>query len=270
MPFTLAHPAAAVPLVRPLGRYGVLSALVVGSMTPDLWYALPLPVGRNDSHSAAGLFWFCLPVGVALYVLFHRVLKQPMVALLPRYFASRLWRWLESHSGLPRVSWSAVVVSVFVGAATHTIWDSFTHWQGTPARTFMPWLRTELFSVGSLPIYPVHLLQHGTGALGLLLLAHWCWRWMKNAPCVEREPELAMGPTARAMVLAGLASFAVVYGCAVAVREAMPGVSIVQGYVRPAVFGTLQALLWGVTAYSVAWQLDAVRRRKMNSSPTSP
>ena len=35
MPFTFAHPAAVVPLLRPLGRYGVLSALVIGSIVPD-------------------------------------------------------------------------------------------------------------------------------------------------------------------------------------------------------------------------------------------
>jgi uncharacterized membrane protein YidH (DUF202 family) len=265
MPFTLAHPAAAVPLCRPLRRYGVLSALVIGSMTPDLWYALPLPIGRNDSHSVAGLFWFCLPAGLALYVLFHRVLKHPMVSLLPRLIASRLWPWLARHPGMPDARWRAVVASVFVGATTHTVWDSFTHWQGTPARTFMPWLRTQLFTAGPFEIYPVHLLQHGTGALGLLLLAHWCWRWLKTAPAIEREPQLPFGPTSRAIAFAGLVSFAVVYGIAVAFREAMPGVSVVQAYVRPAAFSSLQALLWGVTAYSAVWHIGASRRR--NASP---
>jgi hypothetical protein len=53
VPFTLAHPAAAVPLLRPLGRRGLLSALVIGSMAPDLWYFVPFDVTRADSHSPA-------------------------------------------------------------------------------------------------------------------------------------------------------------------------------------------------------------------------
>jgi hypothetical protein len=35
VPFTTAHPAAAVSLHRPLGRFRVLSTLILGSMTPD-------------------------------------------------------------------------------------------------------------------------------------------------------------------------------------------------------------------------------------------
>jgi Domain of unknown function (DUF4184) len=64
MPFTFAHPAIAVPLLRPLGCYGVLSALVIGSLAPDLAYVLPLSVPRHKSHSLTGLLWFCLPVGL--------------------------------------------------------------------------------------------------------------------------------------------------------------------------------------------------------------
>jgi hypothetical protein len=31
---------AAIPLRRPLGRFGVLSALIIGSMTPDFHYCV--------------------------------------------------------------------------------------------------------------------------------------------------------------------------------------------------------------------------------------
>ena len=60
MPYPFAHPAAVLPLARPLGRFAVPSALAVGSIAPDLWYFVPL-VGRPDSHSIGGLAWFCLP-----------------------------------------------------------------------------------------------------------------------------------------------------------------------------------------------------------------
>jgi len=55
MPLTPAHAAAVVPLWRLLGSRAVLSALVIGSMTPDFAYFLPLGVRRAESHSLAGL-----------------------------------------------------------------------------------------------------------------------------------------------------------------------------------------------------------------------
>ncbi|MSQ59664.1 MAG: DUF4184 family protein [Betaproteobacteria bacterium] len=48
MPFTIAHPAAALPLLRPLRGFGVLSALVIGSMTPDFPYFLTGDLTRRE------------------------------------------------------------------------------------------------------------------------------------------------------------------------------------------------------------------------------
>ncbi len=63
MPFTLAHPAAAAPL----RRFGlVLSALVVGSMAPDFPYFLPGLPQDKFGHTLAGVFWFCVPAGLAV------------------------------------------------------------------------------------------------------------------------------------------------------------------------------------------------------------
>ena len=90
VPLTIAHPVAAIPLRRPLGRMGVLAALVIGSITPDVPLFLPLPLGRNATHSAIGLLWFCLPVGVLAYLLYDRVLDRPLRALMPEALQRRL------------------------------------------------------------------------------------------------------------------------------------------------------------------------------------
>lgn len=110
MPYPFAHPAAVLPLIRPMGRFGVTSALVIGSMIPDAWYLVPGLV-RSDSHSASGLLWFCLPAGLLVYVVF-------------RYFRD------ESISAAP---WHAVVISLLAGALTHLGWDGIAHsvsWNG--------------------------------------------------------------------------------------------------------------------------------------------
>ncbi|RKZ85433.1 MAG: hypothetical protein DRR19_16380 [Candidatus Parabeggiatoa sp. nov. 1] len=63
MPFTLSHPAAAVPLAR--GGL-VLSALVVGSMSPDFLYFLCLSTQYQFGHTFIGVFVFDIPTGLTV------------------------------------------------------------------------------------------------------------------------------------------------------------------------------------------------------------
>jgi len=100
VPYPFAHPAAVLPLVRPMGRFGVTSALVIGSMIPDAWYLVP-GLARAGSHSLAGLFWFCLPLGFLLYL---------------------LWNGRQ-----PRAPFCAVAASLLVGALSHFAWDAVAH-----------------------------------------------------------------------------------------------------------------------------------------------
>jgi hypothetical protein len=91
MPFTLAHPAIIMPLQKPISRYqGLLSALIIGSMIPDFSYFLPLGVTRYDSHQWLALLWFCLPVGLIFYLVYHTLLVPVVYSFLPKAFKSRL------------------------------------------------------------------------------------------------------------------------------------------------------------------------------------
>lgn len=110
MPYPFAHPAAVLPLIRPMGRFGVPAALVIGSMVPDAWYLVPGLI-RADSHSASGLLWFCLPVGLLAYICYQLFRGRPLSA----------------------APWHAVVLSLLVGALTHLGWDGLAHsyaWNG--------------------------------------------------------------------------------------------------------------------------------------------
>ena len=70
MPFTLAHPAAVLPL-RGI-RFLRMAPLVIGALTPDVPYYLPLgPSGRPlrlglDTHSLVSAFTVDLALGMAL------------------------------------------------------------------------------------------------------------------------------------------------------------------------------------------------------------
>ena len=72
MPFTLAHPAAALPFRK---TRLVFSAVIVGSMAPDFEYFLRLAPQGRYFHSLPGLFLCTLPVAFAVLWLFHRSAK---------------------------------------------------------------------------------------------------------------------------------------------------------------------------------------------------
>ncbi len=151
MPYPFAHPAA----VLPFRRFGVPSALAIGSVAPDLWYLVPL-VDRAETHALAGLVWFCLPAGLGLYILFHLVLKEPLVALLsPRLSAF-------ACPGLPARAWSTVVLSLLAGIVTHWVWDALTH--SNTQRQGVNWV------------------QHANTIAGTTILAWWIWRKLRVIP----------------------------------------------------------------------------------------
>ena len=176
MPFTLAHPAAAVPLARLLRPYAVLSALVVGSMTPDLIMFVPLGITRQQSHSLGAVLWFCLPVGLVLLVLFHALVKRPVLLLLPDAAGRRLAPYGRRHGVIGHCNLASVAVCLMLGALTHIAWDSFTHRSGWVVQA-LPWLDTIVCHLPGYSVRVYKILQHGSTALGTVLLAYWIVRW---------------------------------------------------------------------------------------------
>ena len=256
MPFTFAHPAASVPLLRPLGRYGVLSALVIGSLMPDLGYILPFSITRDESHSLLGLLWFCLPAGLVNYVLFHVLLKGPLLGLLPEFAFSRLGMHAENFQSLPSVPWAAVIVSVLSGAVTHLLWDAFTH-DHTLAVTTLPVLRLHVFSIGVYPVYVYKLLQHVSTFVGLSLLSWWSWRWLKATPARTAVLPVTLSSPQRRIATAVIFLVPAVLGFLAGMKTpaSLPEVLVLRSFVDKAVFAALPALVIMVFAYSAAWQI---------------
>jgi Domain of unknown function (DUF4184) len=177
LPYSFAHPAAAIPLARLLGPRAVPSALAIGSVIPDAWYLVPL-VERDLSHSVLGALWFCVPAGLAAYAALHLIFKQPMLALLPRRVACRAAAW--SAPGLPAAGWLWVLLSLLCGIATHLAWDAFTH------AGHLTFVQARVF--GGVRLYRV--LQHASTLLGGLFLGWWLWRKLRSTPPVPEPPAL--------------------------------------------------------------------------------
>ena len=252
MPLTVAHPVAAIPLLKPLRALGVLSALVIGSLMSDVPLFLPVSLRRNVSHSLSGVFWFCLPLGLVTYILFDRVLERPLSALMPEGMRRRL-AYVQRTPRPP--AWSpAVIVSLLAGAMTHVAWDSFTHGGAAVAR-LLPSIENRLFTVSGYTVYVFSVLQHASSLLGTLALMLWIWRWYRKAP--EMETRLAAAPSdpARRRIVAAIAA-AVIAAMAVAGASRFP-VTLTLRALQPLARGTIVAglasLFMAVMIYAVAW-----------------
>jgi membrane-bound metal-dependent hydrolase YbcI (DUF457 family) len=199
VPFTVSHAAAVLPLQR-LTRHRVpLAAMMIGSMAPDFQFFMPFNLSREFTHDFAGLFAFCWPIGLALWVLFVKVLERPTIEMLPSPWRERVPR---SMPVTPRALLLASL-GVLIGAMTHIAWDAFTHW-GTPVSRFFPGLGAELFEFRGRQIHVFSLLQYLSSVAGLLALAYWGYN-LRYAPPPRRASRDPAGfLTDRARILAAL------------------------------------------------------------------
>ena len=168
MPYTLSHVAAVVPFTRPLARLRVLSAAVIGSMVPDFHYLLPFAAARFESHSAAALWSFCLPVGLLSYWIFQFLMKRPLLSVLPD---AAYLRWLPHSAPAPLGSlrqWLLAAAGVLLGAVTHLAWDAFTHEDARGVR-MVPELADQVLVHGRL-LTGARMLQDLSSVLGFLVV----------------------------------------------------------------------------------------------------
>lgn len=184
MPFTLAHPAAILPFSRWSGRHGVFSALVIGSMMPDMPYFLALDVDRGDTHSLMGLLWFSLPLGCLIFGLFHGLFKRPLAFLLPPTLSRRLPLNRRPLAG--KFFW-ALPWSIWLGSFTHIVWDACTHKYGFLVDR-VGVLRILLFRFAGYNFWVYKVLQYVSGIVGMGILLAAAWWWLRRASSTA-EPE---------------------------------------------------------------------------------
>lgn len=162
MPFTFAHPAIVLPLARASSRYFSLTALVIGSIIPDFEYFLRAEIYSAYSHTVTGLLYFDAPVGLIVYLAFVYIVRMPLLIHLPEYFRERF------NSSFYQMRWRVVVGSILIGAASHLIWDSFTHRTGYIAQR-MTFLQKSVI-IGDYPVPIFKVMQHGSTLMGLLVI----------------------------------------------------------------------------------------------------
>jgi hypothetical protein len=165
MPFTISHTAVVLPFSRLLVRWRLLSATVIGAMVPDFRVFFP-GMERVETHAAVALLTFCLPAGLVTYWLFERVMKTPILEVLPEGPYAR-WHPFAAEGEIrsPR-QWLLAAIGILAGALTHLVWDGFTHDGGRGVRMF-PALDDAIVSIGHRHIPAIYVLQDLGSVVGL-------------------------------------------------------------------------------------------------------
>jgi len=246
MPFTPAHTLAIVPLARV--RALTPAALAIGSMIPDLWAFMPGAPAYSDSHS-----WTRGPIsgvvyGLIAFVLF-RVCRGPAIAFAPEHARRKLAPYAahELHMGMR--GWGSVVLSLVLGVWTHIFWDSFTH-AGALGTVWFPQLMTDWISVWGRPWRGYKVLQLGSAAIGLPVLAWLIARWYARLPVDGSAAMTPAGFVLRALgvaliVAAPIAALCVSWGTGFSEPQAF------ELLVRQLVTRTISLYAFGVVALAL-------------------
>jgi hypothetical protein len=158
-----------MPFSRPLARWRLLSATIIGSMVPDFGLLMPWRPARVETHSAVSLVTFCLPVGLATFWLFQRLIKTAVFEIVPDGTYGR-WR---SHAAMADIGsfkqWALGACGVFVGAVSHLVWDAFTHEDARGVRMF-PALDDPFMDIAGHHLMGTRLWQDVSSLIGLGVL----------------------------------------------------------------------------------------------------
>lgn len=218
MPWTFAHPAAAV-LVRRFGGASLpLSGLAMGSLSPDFGYYIGAFGVATHAHTLRGTLEVCVPSACVLLLILLR-LRGLLVAPLPQPHR-RAIECLSSPSLLSTANIARMLVALWVGAMTHLAWDSFTHASGAMVSVIAP-LRQVLFEISGRAFATYTILQHVGTLFGIVVIGTayglWLSRTVGMASCLQRRALRGFIP----LVLAGLSCAAI--GFASAILRLGPG-----------------------------------------------
>jgi len=243
MPFTVSH-AAAVLLFRRLKL--IWSAFIIGSMAPDFPYIIGSTRYRFIGHTLPGVLIFTLPASLVALWLYHNLIKQPMVGLLPGGVQERLRAQTANFQFGGASRFVAILASILLGVVTHVVWDSFTHAYTWPWKHFA-WLRIRVYLplVGPKPMYGI--LQYSSTAIGILALAIWILLWYRQS--APAHPSVRKSPPKSRFGLA-LAMFAVAAFIGIVRAALLVGSPLTLAH------ADFFMLIFGVTTLALAfWQL---------------
>ncbi|MET9629295.1 DUF4184 family protein [Lentzea sp. NPDC006480] len=227
MPFTLAHPAAVLPLRRSLWFPG----LVAGAMAPDVGYYVPV----LPTHDLLGG-----SLAAVVLLLVGRLLLPSVMALAPEFVRTRVSRPGDLLQPFMRA------LSIVVGVLTHLLWDAFTQTDGWFVQRW-DWL--------TIPVAGPHRLYNVIGYVsslgGLVLLA-------RIGLVAPRGNDWPSHPKISRYVFRAFIGLVAVVGAAWSLSDPVSQASTYD-WVRNLLLGVIQGTCAGVAAHAVLWGLKQSR-----------
>jgi hypothetical protein len=239
MPWTLAHPAAVIPLHHFFRRCLVLIPLMIGSITPDLGYYIQQFGLATFAHGFQGSILVCLPSGALLLGILC-LIRKPIGFMLPQPHRTIFSQSIEVSIPRHLTSILKTIISIWLGAWTHIAWDSFTHASGW-AVTRIPFLHQELVNIGTIHLPAYYLLQQISTISGALILA------ILYRAALRRIPRTSVPPVQNRLryAICGIIGFIALL---IAIPLAIPASAAAQGYFALRVF-LFKTAIFGTTAY---------------------
>jgi hypothetical protein len=170
VPFTFSHPAVVLPLSFVDKKRLSITALTIGSLTPDFEYFLTLEPVSFHAHSLLGILWFDLPLSILLFYVYTNYVKDELIDNLPSFLSSRFTRFKNVR--FSRGKYLVILTSLLVGITSHILWDKVTH-------------RSALFLVDVVESYS--FVWNASSVLGGLVIAAFVWRLPKTRLPIKRD-----------------------------------------------------------------------------------
>jgi hypothetical protein len=224
-----------------------VTALVAGAMVPDIplfvwWFA-----GYDATHSLIGIVLIDPVVVVAVLLGWFLLVRDAVVDMAPASVRVRL----AERARLTLRQWLLVPVGGCVGAATHLLWDSFTH-PGRWGPQHIEWLRVEHAGLEGL-----RWAQYVSGVVGLTIVVWAIVAHLRSLPPLT-EPRRARALPAPVLPAVVLASLAV--GLVSTILSVPEGFHVMA---FNGVVDSLKAVVLLGAATCLVWQVVRLRQSRM-------
>jgi putative Mn2+ efflux pump MntP len=257
VPFTVSHVAAVLPGARTALP---AAALVVGAMSPDIPYFLPRGPWTLPTHTVGGIVLWAPLLGAMAVAAWYLLLARAAYAWVPQPLRRRLPERATARERLGSLRAVALVYAALViSAATHVVWDAFTHNDGWVVERVPALMRTVAWLPGDLAAY--RWAQYASSVLGMTILVWWIARWWRTTQNRDVVSTAEVSDRARwyvvtAVVVSGIAAAAYASSPYLVGDEAL---NLRRAVFKAITVGTAAAVLV-VLAVAVGWTVAQQRR----------
>lgn len=170
MPLSSAHPAIVLPLCKLSKKWVSSTALIIGSISPDLEYFFHALPKRTYGHDFFNAWWFNLSITILIAFIFHLIVRNPLIDNLPPFLSQRFIQFKQFNWSKHFTNYFfVIVISAWVGIYSHILWDEFTH-KGSFIVESSSFLNIYLITFWQQDFFVYNLMQHLSSFVGTVFV----------------------------------------------------------------------------------------------------